>query len=111
MGSTWTPLTAQLEGKEGAERSRGLNRRQVCLDVLIYPSTCTKCSIHSYKSNGWKEVVYISKAIDKGKKQGRKSVAQKAAVAIQIQLHSLLSRKFTHLLQQVELWLSDHCDK
>lgn len=49
MGSTWTPLTAQLEGKgKGgeAERSSGLNRGQVCIHMLMYPSMSTKCSIH-----------------------------------------------------------------
>lgn len=50
MASTWTPLTAQLDGEEvGGGEFSGLNRRQVCVHLRMYQSMSTKCSIHTYK--------------------------------------------------------------
>lgn len=75
---------SSIRGKgRGAERSRGLNRRQVCLDLLLYPSMSTKCSIHTYKLIARKKWCTLVKQLTK-EKQRRKSETQKTAVAIQL---------------------------
>lgn len=88
MGSTWPPLTAQLEGEEGqgkersgSSRSSGLNRRQVCVHMLMYPSMSTKRSPHTYKCIAGRKWRTLTKPLTE-EKQGGESQTPKTGMAI-----------------------------
>ncbi len=104
MVSTWTPLTAQLEGEEGekeTERSSGLNRKQVCTYIHQCPINVQFIHIHE-KLEKW---CTLAKPLSV-EKLGGKSETQFSNLDHWLMDHSLLTWKFKHILQMIlACWL------
>lgn len=49
LDSTHSSIRGRAGEEEEGERYSGLNRGQVCVYILMYPSMSNKCSIHTYK--------------------------------------------------------------